>query len=48
MSEYLEDPVIDRGLGCLFGAFIGDSLGAYLEFAKEKDYEELMTKGNSI
>jgi ADP-ribosylglycohydrolase len=24
--------MIDRALGCLFGAFIGDALGAFLEF----------------
>jgi hypothetical protein len=46
MREFLNDDVVDRGMGCLFGAFIGDSLGSYLEFAKEKDYDNLMKKGS--
>jgi ADP-ribosyl-[dinitrogen reductase] hydrolase len=30
--ELLKDPVIDRCLGAMFGAFIGDALGSYCEF----------------
>ena len=34
-------------MGCLFGSFIADALGAYLEFAKEKDFEKMMGNGIS-
>lgn len=27
--EALREPCIDRALGCMFGAMIGDALGAY-------------------
>lgn len=27
----------DRALGCLFGSFIGDALGAFLEFQQNID-----------
>jgi hypothetical protein len=26
----LNNPVINNAMGCLFGSFIGDALGAYL------------------
>jgi ADP-ribosylglycohydrolase len=39
MQDYLEDDVVNRGMGCMYGAFIGDSLGSYLEFIKDKDFE---------
>jgi len=29
-QKMLSDKVIDRALGCMFGSFIGDSLGAFL------------------
>lgn len=45
MRNDLKNDVVDRAMGCLFGSFIGDALGAYLEFAKEKDYDKLMTEG---
>ena len=32
---YLGNKHINFGLGCMFGSFIGDSLGSYLEFAKK-------------
>jgi ADP-ribosylglycohydrolase len=45
MQIYLKNEVVDRAMGCLFGSFIGDALGSYLEFAKEKDYDALMKNG---
>jgi hypothetical protein len=32
----LKNDVINNAMGCLFGSFIGDALGALLEFSKEK------------
>lgn len=31
----MKNPVFDRALGCVYGAFIGDALGSYCEFEKE-------------
>ena len=31
-DDTLKTPAFNRALGCLFGAFIGDALGAYCEF----------------
>jgi len=30
--KMLKNERLDRALGCMFGAFIGDALGAFLEF----------------
>ena len=35
MVESSETTAKQRGLGCIMGAFIGDSLGSYLEFVKK-------------
>jgi ADP-ribosylglycohydrolase len=42
----VENPVYDRALGCMFGSFMGDALGARLEFA-QKVTPELVDKGIS-
>ena len=34
MKALLENSEIDRSLGCMFGSFVGDSIGSYLEFSK--------------
>jgi ADP-ribosyl-[dinitrogen reductase] hydrolase len=31
--SWLENPVVNYSLGCMFGSFIGDALGSYLEFS---------------
>lgn len=38
----LQDPLVDRLLGCMFGAFIGDSLGSYCEFQNKATAEKLV------
>lgn len=41
----LEDPVLDRALGSIYGAMIGDALGAYCEFNRsleEQTVDEAM------
>lgn len=44
--SFLEHPHINYSLGCMFGSFIGDSLGSYLEFAPAIN-EDLVDDGNS-
>lgn len=34
MKSLLDDDVVNKGVGSMFGAFIGDSLGSYCEFRK--------------
>ena len=29
LLDLLENPVIDRGFGAVFGAFVGDALGSF-------------------
>ena len=33
LQKYINDPLYDKALGCLFGSCIGDALGAYCEFS---------------
>lgn len=44
LQKCLNDPIKDRALGCLFGSFIGDSLGSYCEFSKSVS-DDLMDQG---
>lgn len=44
LSNSLENTLKDRALGCLFGSFIGDSLGSHCEFSKSIS-EKLMDYG---
>ncbi|KAL4454869.1 hypothetical protein ABPG73_002976 [Tetrahymena malaccensis] len=37
-----QESQIKRALGCLFGAFVGDSMGSYLEFSKKPITRELV------
>jgi len=34
LRSFLEIPKFNYSLGCMFGSFIGDAVGAYLEFSK--------------
>ena len=46
MDTILEPLEQDRSIGCILGAFVGDSLGSYLEFKlgvqKEEEVEKCM------
>lgn len=41
MSALMKNDKIDRMFGCLFGAFIGDSIGSFCEFQTASAAEKL-------
>ncbi|EAR83125.2 ADP-ribosylglycohydrolase (macronuclear) [Tetrahymena thermophila SB210] len=47
-SQESEDAQIKRAEGCLFGAFIGDSMGSYLEFNKQQITNELVRQAYQL
>jgi ADP-ribosyl-[dinitrogen reductase] hydrolase len=44
MEKFMCIPIVDRLMGCMFGAFIGDSLGSHCEFKSKEVAEKLVDK----
>lgn len=43
-DAYTEPYIHDKEFGCIFGAFIADACGSYLEFSKKIASNEVMDK----
>jgi len=44
LERSMHDPILDRALGAMYGAMIGDALGAYCEFHRSLP-DEIVNEG---